>query len=108
MRVQPINTIQTFSKPARISNEPKSTPCCNSELRLTNPAFKSDRGALLGMLGGAVAGLATAAVIIATGGAAAAVAAVGATGLGAASAGFGAQIGGIIGGLATGDEGKKK
>ena len=63
-------------------------------------AFKSNKGALIGILGGAVTGLAIAAVVVATGGAAAVPAL---TVLGA-GAGAGAQVGGITGGLISGKE----
>ena len=74
----------------------------------SNVTFRSDKGALLGILGGAVAGAAAAAIVVATGGLAAAVAAVGSVGVAGAGAGFGAQVGGVVGGLISGDEDNKK
>ena len=64
-------------------------------------SFKSDKGAAVGMVTGALVGIGAAAFIIATGGLGAAVAAVGVTGVTGAGAGLGAQVGGIIGGFAT-------
>jgi basic membrane lipoprotein Med (substrate-binding protein (PBP1-ABC) superfamily) len=75
-----------------------------AQKNMSSVTFKSDKGAAVGVLTGAIVGLSTAALVIATGGLAAAVAAVGATGVVGASAGLGAQVGGIIGGIATKDE----
>ena len=69
----------------------------------TQPTFKGDKGALIGMAAGAATGLGAALLVVATGGLAAAVAAVGVAGVAGASAGAGAQVGGIIGGLASDD-----
>lgn len=72
--------------------------------KLNDVNFKSDKGAAVGILAGALVGLGAAALVVSTGGLAAAVAAVGTTGVAGAGAGLGAQVGGIIGGLATKDE----
>jgi hypothetical protein len=68
-----------------------------------NVAFKGDKGAAMGIFGGALAGAALAALTVATGGLAAVVAAVGSTGTIVGGAAAGTHIGGIIGGLASDD-----
>lgn len=109
MKICPINSAQQHYAKRNVMNQKM---CVNqSKVNDNNPSqisFKSDKGALIGMGIGALAGIGAAALIVATGGLAAAVAAVGATGVGAAGAGAGAQIGGIIGGLTSGPENGEK
>lgn len=59
--------------------------------------FKGEKGALLGILGGAALGALGAAVVVATGGLAGAVAAVGLSGTMVGGAAAGTHIGGIVG-----------
>ena len=107
MKVSSISAGQNYScrrvnlhtKPKCVKNKPSELSINKSDVN-----FKSDKGAAVGILAGALVGLGAAALVVSTGGLAAAVAAVGTTGVAGAGAGLGAQVGGIIGGLATKDE----
>lgn len=100
MRISAINTV--YQHRPNVRHELKSKQNETHLLRTAqNPSFKGDGGALRGMLYGAGVGLAAAAVVVLTGGAAA-VGLPAVTALGA-GAGLGAEGGGIIGGLADND-----
>lgn len=105
MRISSINSAQQgYVKKQVISQSASARQNKENYNNISQPSFKSDKGTLIGMGVGALTGLGITALIIATGGLAAAVAAVGATGVGAAGAGAGAQVGGIVGGLASDPE----
>ncbi len=82
-------------KPQIQRNESLQTPQKTSN----DVSFQGTKGGLLGILSGAAIGLTTAAVIVATGGAAAAIAAVGIPGVLAGGAAAGTHVGGIAGSI---------
>ena len=101
MRINAINTVRYQNNCSKPELKCKRNGTSQTKTQV-NPSFKSDAGALKGMLIGAGLGLAAAAAIVLTGGAAAVgIPAIGALGAGA---GVGAQAGGIAGGLTSGDE----
>ncbi len=98
--IMKIYAISQFNQPKNYNSNRQVRNNYSQKIQNRNvsqPSFKGDKGALAGMLGGALLGLGIVAVTIATGGLAGAVAAVGATAVGAAGAGAGAQVGGIAG-----------
>ena len=97
MRIQAINqSVYQKIQPRRtVKNirQEQTLPETNS----AQVAFKGEKGALLGILGGAAVGALGVAAIVATGGLAGAVAAVGLSGTMVGGAAAGTHIGGIIG-----------
>lgn len=97
MRIQAINQnvyqkTQTRRTVRNVRQE-QTLPETNS----AQVAFKGEKGALLGILGGAALGALGVAAVVATGGLAGAVAAVGLSGTMVGGAAAGTHIGGIVG-----------
>lgn len=99
MRIQAINQNYYGNVQKRKSFDRINTNKTINNATQQTVSFKGDRGALIGMLGGALVGVGAAAFVVATGGLGAAVTAVGLSGVGACGAGVGAHVGGIAGGL---------
>lgn len=97
MKIYSVNTIQpkSYARPVlKKVNEKQPQISDNNQ-----PAFKGDKGAVIGILSGAALGAGIAAATVLTGGLAGVVAAVGLTGTIGAGAAAGTHIGGIAGSI---------
>lgn len=97
MRIQAINQNVYQKTQARRTVKNVRQEQTLPETNSAQVAFKGEKGALLGILGGAALGALGAAVVVATGGLAGAVAAVGLSGTMVGGAAAGTHIGGIVG-----------
>ena len=94
MQIRPVNVYNVSTN--KYQNR-MNAKCCPGNS--TNPSFKGDRGAVIGMAAGFLAGAGLTALTIATGGLAGIVAAVGAGATTVAGGAACTHLGGIAGGL---------
>ena len=94
-----VQSISVYNVRRTLVNQPKLKDAQPQETTQNQPSFKGDKGAVIGVFGGALLGVLTTAAIVATGGLAGVVAAVGYGGALTAGAAAGTHAGGIAGGL---------